>query len=214
MIPTIVVIPTRYEPDRLRRLLRSMRGEADLLVFDNGHEPPLAVRHVTVIDARGDGLYHIWNRGWQMARERHPIVNVAVLNDDITILPGTHTMLAEALRSDPRIGVTHPDISARGRLPRRMRLTTRWDTGRKRGMTGFCFMFKGELDLPPFDESMEWWYGDTLFDEAVRRAGYGVARVDGVPIIHSSDSEANGWARRPELRAAVARDRQRWMARA
>lgn len=207
MIPTVAVIPTRYEPQRVRRLVRGIRYEAEPLVFDNGHEPPLT----DAIDARGDGIYRMWNRGWEMARRRGPRVNVAVLNDDIVILPGTLRLLARALRQDDRIGCVYPDASVRsGRLPNDIRYTTEWDPAGGRSMTGFCFMFKGELDLPPFDEGMEWWYGDSEFDESVKLAGYGVARIDRVPITHVSDAEANDWARRPELKEAVERDGIRW----
>jgi hypothetical protein len=71
-------------------------------------------------------------------------------------------------------------------------------------------MFRGELPLPAFDEGYGWWYGDSQFDESVRLAGYGVARVDGLPIAHVSDAETDNWARRPELREVVDRDGIRW----
>lgn len=213
MIPTVAVIPSRYERRRLQALALPLRREADVIVFDNGHEPPLVDPRITIIDARGDGIYRMWNRGWQLARERWPgKVNVAVLNDDIVILPNTLRFLAGALRGgDPKIGCVYPDASVRrGQLPATVSYTTEWDPAGGRSLTGFCFMFKGELDLPPFDEGMEWWYGDSEFDESVKLAGYGVARIDGVPITHVSDAESNDWARRPELKEAVERDGLRW----
>lgn len=209
MIPTVVVIPTRYDQPRLRRLLDVVTPEANPIILDNGHEPALAG---DVVDARGMGLYSMWNLGWQTARERHPRVNVAVLNDDIRIHPGTLTMMAQALRENSRIGCVYPDVRtgfARG-LPPQVRITAEWDPAGGRSMTGFCFMFKGELPLPPFDEGMEWWYGDSEFDESVKLAGYGVARVDHLPILHVSDAETDDWARRPELKAATERDGVRW----
>jgi hypothetical protein len=214
-IPTVAVIPSRYEPKRLRALAYPLMREAEVIILDNGHEPPLRSKNprLRVVDARGDSIYRMWNRGWEIARERGP-VNVAILNDDIVILPGTLTLLAQALRADPRIGCVYPDASVRsGRLPWRITYTTEWDPAGGRSMTGFCFMFKGELDLPPFDEGMEWWYGDSEFDESVKLAGYGVARIDGVPITHISDAETDDWARRPELKAATERDGLRWAAR-
>lgn len=211
--PTVVVIPSRYEPKRLRRLVNPMLREAEVIVLDNGHEPPLQSWHprLTIVDARGDGIYRMWNRGWQMALARHNPVNVAVLNDDITILPGTITFLARALRAQARVGCAYPDPSVRrARLPSLATYTIEWDPAGGRSMTGFCFMFKGELHLPPFDEGMEWWYGDSEFDESVKLAGYGVARIDGVPITHVSDAETDDWARRPELKEAIERDGIRW----
>lgn len=212
MIPTVAVIPSRYEPDRILRLARSLTHEAEVIVLDNGHEPPLDEHPpLTIVNARGDGIYRMWNRGWQMARSYGPMVNVAVLNDDIVILPGTLRLMARALRLDPRIGCVYPDASVRsGHLPSQISYTTEWDPAGGRSMTGFCFMFKGELELPPFDEGMEWWYGDSEFDESVKLAGYGVARIDKLPIGHISDAETDDWARRPELKEAIARDGIRW----
>jgi hypothetical protein len=212
VIPTVAVIPSRYEPARLKVLLRVVKQEADVIVLDNGHEPPLVTSdpRVCLVDARGDSIYRMWNRGWEMARQRG-LVNVAVLNDDIVIVPGTLRLLARALRAAPRIGCVYPDASVRsGALPSRITYTTEWDPAGGRSMTGFCFMFRGELDLPPFDEGMEWWYGDSEFDESVKLAGYGVSRIDGVPIGHISDAELNDWARRPELKEAIERDGLRW----
>jgi hypothetical protein len=212
MIPTVAVIPSRYEPARLKMLLRIVKPEADVIVLDNGHEPALKTgdSRVCIVDARGDGIYRMWNRGWEMARSRG-VVNVAVLNDDIGILPGTIRLMARALRAHPRIGCVYPDASVRrSNLPSRISYTTEWDPAGGRTMTGFCFMFKGELPLPPFDEGMEWWYGDSEFDESVKLAGYGVARIDGLPITHISDAETDDWARRPELKEAIERDGIRW----
>lgn len=209
MIPTIVVIPTRYQPDRVQALVNVIRSEvAEVILIDNGHFEPLPGS----IDGRGKGIYAMWNWGWEIARSRSTAVNVAILNDDIRIHPGTLRMMAKALRAEPRIGVVYPDTRYHliHPLPYQIHYTTTWDPIEGREMTGFCFMFKGELSLPPFDEGMEWWYGDTEFDESVKLAGYGVARIDGVPIEHVSDAEANDWARRPELRDAIVRDGKRW----
>lgn len=210
---TVAVIPTRYEPARLRKLLKVVVPDADrTLVMDNGHKEPLILPiGAERIDCAGLGLYRMWNEGWRLAREDGP-VNVAILNDDIRILPGTLPLLARALRSDETIGAVYPDASTslRRGLPKDISLTTDWDPAGGRNLTGFCFMFKGELPLPPFDEGMEWWYGDTEFDESVRLAGYGVSRVDRVPIQHKSDAETNDWARNPALKEAIERDGKRW----
>jgi hypothetical protein len=39
-IPTVVVIPSRYEPARLRKLVRPLLREAEVIVLDNGHATP------------------------------------------------------------------------------------------------------------------------------------------------------------------------------
>jgi GT2 family glycosyltransferase len=210
-VTTVAVIPTRYEPQRIDALVRLIAPEVDrVIVLDNGHDPALVfdLANVEVVDTRGEGLYRQWNRGRQLAGP----VNVAILNDDIRVLPGTLRMLAAALRSRGDIGCVYPDRHTRLKrgLPPRIRLTVDRDPVGSRDMTGYCFMFRGELDLPLFDEGYAWWYGDTQFDEDVKLAGYGVAQVNGLPIEHVSDAEAHDWQRRPELKAMVELDGQRW----
>lgn len=188
---TLVVIPSRYEPERLAKLVRSI--DRDVLVLDNGHdELPDLGKRTTVVDARGDGIYRMWNRGVVWARE-HGYDNVAILNDDVRLGRETLARLEQELRADDECAITYPAHDGHG--PFRM--------------TGFCFVFKAELPLPPFDESFEWWYGDTAFERAALQAGY---KVTGVPakVQHESDSERNDWARRPELKAAAERDADRW----
>lgn len=216
---TVAVIPSRWEVDRLRNLLRVVTPDADrTIVIDTGHtEPILAESNPRVLVVRGDpeaSIYRWWNDGWRMALEVAETVNVAFLNDDVGILPGTLGLLARALRTRDDVGVTYPDrnLPTRGRwLPRRVSLAVERDPLGGREMTGFCFVARGELPLdPPFDEGYRWWYGDTQFDEVVRILGYGVARVNGVPIDHTSDSERDGWRRRPELRDIVEEDGRRF----
>lgn len=213
---TIAVIPSRYEPERLRALLKVVAPDADLtIVLDNGHSPAFATkeRRVIVVPTVPGSIYHWWNQGWRLAREHAPgVLNLAILNDDIRIRPGTLGYLARALRSQDDIGAVFPDARVRltHRLPATLELEVDRDPIGPRELTGYCFMFRGELPLPPFDEGYHWWYGDTQFDEGVRLAGYGVARVVGVPIEHRSDTEANDWARRPELKQLVEVDGKRW----
>lgn len=217
MIPIVAVIPSRYEPDRLRRLLDTVAPDVDqVLVMDNGHVPAFTSPHVNVrVVATAPGsIYRWWNEGWRLAMEYAPgPVDVAVLNDDIRIHAGTMRLLARALRSADAIGAVYPDSRHRTRrssLPEEISLSIDRNPAGPRELTGYCFVFRGELPIPPFDEGYEWWYGDSQFDEAVRLAGFGVARVIGVPIDHVSDAERHEWARRPELREVVKRDGIRW----
>lgn len=203
------VIPTRYEPERVGTLIELIRPEvARLIVLDNGHEPPLPGAQ----DARGLGIYAMWNRGWELAQG---CSSVAILNDDIHVLPGTLYRLERALRSDGTLGVVYPDKYtplAAGHPTRRVLDVVR-DPAWHRTMTGFAFMARRSMfSKPPFDESYQWWCGDDAFDLRVRESGFGVARVVGLPIEHESDSERDGWARRPELRRWAMQDAKRWAA--
>lgn len=204
----LAVIPTRYEPERLHALLEVVT--IPRLILDNGHEPPL---YADAEDARGQGIYAMWNRGWRYAiAEGYSAV--ALLNDDVRILPGTLELMELALLSDPTVGVVYPDwpTPLSVGLPDDLRLQDTEGTVTNGGMTGFCFMFRADLPVPLFDEGFGWWCGDDAFELEVRRAGYRVCRVAGLPCEHDSDSERDGWARRPELRAIADADMARWAA--
>lgn len=185
-------------------------ADVDVLVLDNGHEPPLTWPFVE--DARGLGIYAMWNRGVQAARDGG-YQAVAILNDDIRIHPGTITLLAEPLLAYPTLGVVYPHwpISLDTPLPTRVkRLEQTTGTVTDGGMTGFAFVMRANLPVR-FDEGYHWWYGDDAFVRDVLDAGFKIARAVGVPCEHESDSEANDWARRPDLKALVELDRERWM---
>ncbi len=198
------VIPTRYNPPQLPVLL-------SVLLSDRVQ--PIVLRSEDY-DHR---IYRMWNAGVEKARIAGA-TEIAILNDDILIHQGTLPAMSEALRMEnPRVeqrtGVVYPDVRAdfdagiqqpplhRGRLEK---TTGTWGAG---GMTGFCFMFKSEIRLP-FDEAYHWWYGDDAFEESVRNAGYDVARLVGVPIVHTGNGSASKrWA---ELAPLIEQDRARW----
>lgn len=189
------IIPSRYEPDRLRALVRSILPELEaVLILDNGHDqlPRFRSPKVIVEDARGLGLYPMWNRGRAWASGS----KVAVLNDDVRLARGTLRAMAEAL-DDPAVGIAYP---GEGRVT---------DSLGPYRMTGYCFAFRADAPVPDFDEGFEWWCGDTAFERAVLQAGLAVVGVPG-NVRHESDSERDDWSRRPELKEAAARDVVRW----
>lgn len=187
------VIPTRYRPPELTTLLDVLRqDEVKPIVVDS--------------DLHGHRIYRMWNAGVELARGASAI---AVLNDDITILPGTLPMMAEALHSRPSVGVVYPDVNAPWQLPSAWSLVATQGTWGAGGMTGFCFMFRPELPVT-FDESYHWWYGDDQFEADVRALGYEVCRVLGVPIRHAANGSASkDWDR---LAPLIEQDRARWEA--
>jgi GT2 family glycosyltransferase len=188
------IIPTRFRPPQLEPLLELLAADGvEAYVMDSADY--------------GHRIYRMWNAGVAIASDAGL---VAVLNDDITILPGTLPLMAEAL-ADPAIGIVYPDVRAdlsSGLPSRPIRLeatTGSWGAG---GMTGFCFMFRSPAFWPVFDEAYSWWYGDDDFEERVRGAGRAVARVVGLPIGHA----ANGSAGRvmDELGPLIVADRTLW----
>lgn len=189
------VIATRYQPPQFAALTMTLAvdGVLQVTVVDGEHGPDWS-------------LYRLWNRGVRKAIE-DGAEYVCVLNDDVTILPGTLQKMSAQLEL-PYYGAVYPDY--RRRTAEGMDLTTvtstvgTWGAG---GMSGFCFMFRADLGVP-FDESYHFWYGDDAFEEAVRAKGLLVARIDGLPIDHSPNGSASRiWG---ELAPLIEADRNRW----
>ncbi len=164
------VIPTRFRPPTLTELMWVLGRDQ--------------VRAIVLESEQYDHRIHcMWNVGVARAREEGA-TEIAVLNDDITILPGTLPLLARALRSDPGLAIVYPDVQAEWCLPTTFDLELTSGIITEDAMTGFCFMFRAELPLPPFNEKYFYHYGEAEFEEITRRMGYQVARVRGVPIRH------------------------------
>ena len=187
------VIPTRYHPPQLDGLLAILQveGVRTFLLKSENH---------------GHHIYRMWNAGTTWARAVGADY-IAILNDDVDIQLGTIPALAKVLDENPDVGVVYPDINACWCAPEVkgiMKTTGTWGAG---GMTGFCFMFRANLDVP-FDESWGLWYGDDAFEEAVRASGKAVARAVGVPVRHTpmgtTSRDMEHWG------PIIAADRERW----
>ena len=187
------VIPTRFHPPQLAPLL-------ELLAAD--HVVPF-VMESEQFDHR---IYKMWNTGARDAAMAGADF-IAILNDDVTILPGTLPLMARALDADPAVGAVYPDVRTPfGSLPAdplQLESTTgTWGAG---GMTGFCFMIR-----PPFtfDESYSWWFGDDAAEETIRLSGKSVCRIVGLPIVHHADGSASRvW---DELAPLIRADQALW----
>lgn len=190
------VIPTRYQPPELAALLNVLAAD---------HVEPIVLDSML----HAHRIYRMWNYGVEIARGRGA-TEIAVLNDDVTLLPHSLPLMATALRAGPEVAVVYPDENASfaAPLPVTPALEATQGTWGAGGMTGFAFMFRAELPLPPFDEGFGWWYGDDAWEAAVRGLGYSVCRVVGVPVRHMPNgSAARDWDR---LAPIVERDRARW----
>jgi GT2 family glycosyltransferase len=194
------VIPTRYHLPQLSILrLICAQEDVDLYVLESA-----------LFEHR---IYRMWNAGVALARAAGAEA-IAIVNDDVNLLPGSFAALAKCLEDGaPDVAVVYPNdhrelaegLDADGRV---QPTTGTWGAG---GMTGFCFMFRADAELPTFDENYGWWYGDDVFEEGCRARGYTVGRALGVPIYHEAGTSAGRhWT---ELSAVVMSDRLRYEAR-
>lgn len=160
------VIPTRYHPPTLDPLKRVLHGDGVYtIVFESedfGHE-----------------LYVMWNEGVRRLKARG-FTDIAILNDDIEMAPGTLAVMAEALRMDDRVAMVGPERGDHHapKLPARVR------PRREDRNFGYAFMFKAELPLPEFDEGYHIHRSDIDWENQIREMGLFTARVEGLYIKH------------------------------
>lgn len=186
------VIPTLYHPPELAMLLTVLEhDECEVHLLESG-----TYEHK---------IYRMWNEGVSRSTGDY----IAVLNDDITILPGTLAMMAKVLEAKPQIGVVYPDRWAplEAGLPEKLQIQLTEGSNRVGGMTGFCFMFRKDLGVP-FDERFHWWFGDDQFEHDVRVKGLTVGRVNGLPLYHQESTSAN--RKKDELGPLILADQRLW----
>lgn len=220
-VRTVVGIPFLNELERTRAVLEIVLEDpaVDLVVLDdNGSTDPAVASWLWSLEALesfvlrrpstagivvnrrppledGGSLYELWNGVVKLAQGfagRGP-VNVALLNNDLRLTPRTVGILADALRSAPaEVAAVYPDYTRAladdvdlGEL-----VPTR-GTWTKKGLSGFAFMFRGELmgDVVPFfDTRYRLFYGDGDFVESLEDAGMTAARVSGLPLEHDKST--------------------------
>ena len=187
------VIPTRFYPPELVPLTDMLQADGVRVALRDSAD-------------YGHRIYNMWNSGLEgLAGYEY----VAILNDDIRLLPGTLHVMAGVLRGNLEVGIVYPDVRAPfTHLPDMVALEETEGTWGAGGMTGFCFMFRVLDGLTRFDESYRWWYGDDDFEERMRLSGRKVCRVVGLPIVHTADGSAGKvW---DELSPLIAQDRALW----
>lgn len=218
---TIVEIPFYNEFARTEGVVKSLLTDngVDLIILDNngstdeamlawlreiGEDPRVLVRHNATLES-GLSLYKVWNDAVisaQLVAGDDP-VNVCILNNDIQFRRGTVSVMAEELRkAPPEVAAVYPDYNRDTKLgiATRRSLDKTRGTWRQNGMSGFAFMFKGELMgdvIPFFDERYHLLYGDGDFVESLAMAGLVAARINGLPLKHRKSTTLNSmkWTR-------------------
>jgi GT2 family glycosyltransferase len=163
----VAVIPTRYHPPTLEPLLQALADDGiPVLLYvseDYNHQ-----------------LHVMWNKGIREARAMGA-TEIALLNDDIIIRPGTMSAMADGLRQYDDAAVVNPDPKGKPSTARKSVRAYPMDHGQ--GL-GYCFMLKAELDLPEFDENYHIWHGDLIFFEQVWDMGWRIVYIAGLYVEH------------------------------
>lgn len=210
-VRTVVEIPFLDELERTRSVVDAVLADpvVDLLILDDNGSTTIGDLVELEADPRvrlnirgrlenGLSLYTVWNAAVAAAHELDPgrPVNLAFLNNDVRLAPGTIRVLADELRSaPPEIAAVYPDY----RRPLEagvadFALTPTRGTWSKKGLSGFAFMVRAELvgwTVPLFDERYRLIYGDGDFVEELELAGLTAARVDGLPLEHDKSTTLN-----------------------
>lgn len=218
----IALIPTKQRHDLLAPLVSELldQGELDhLLIYDNTDEqsihrwlPPVS-DVLRILDGSGMTIYQMWNQGWDYALTLATEVNLAILNDDITIPSEFIGRMALALRSNPEWWLVYPDYSLR------VADDLQWDEPPREtrgsykdgGMCGWAFMVRAEkrrAGLPRIDEQFEWWCGDDDLAHQIELMGGRQGRIVGLPLDHIHEASA---ALRPDHYQICMRDKERYI---
>jgi GT2 family glycosyltransferase len=229
-----VVCPVRDRIDLTRTFLANLDLSSDwrcLFVLDNGSGPKTqallettrqdwGARRVAVERRPDESIYELWNAGVDRARrqasaQRVKAWHVLVTNNDVELPASAIAELSRALDEDERRWISYPDYDA-AMVDEPVVTGYRETTGvlGDGGMFGACFMVAGHR-IPWIAEGLisdlgyEWWFGDNHLAREVELAGGRQVRVEGLPVHHVNEGTA---MHHPELTAAKARDRARWIA--
>jgi hypothetical protein len=221
MASIIAVIPTRYEIDMLIDLLPCMEEATQVVIYDNGMDKKTRKKlrqtlhghrlhfplDIWVVKALDWPIYKMWNDGWARAQKMFTNPHIAILNDDIKILPGTLGALSKALDENPDIAAICPDynrhiVDGLGEIS--VEHTT--STFGRGGLAGFAYMLNGNYNIEKIDETYHWWYGDDELVFNIEKIGYKVAILRGVPIDHAHGTSYKYI--KDELEAKIEQDRQ------
>lgn len=232
MIPTVVAVPVKnHWDDYTWPLLDHLLGfelVERVVVFDNGSQDD-TWNGLTTWAGSGETrlraahrpeatIYEMWNEAFRYALDAFPNgeVNLALLNNDIRLAPGTLAALSKALRSDEAWWAVSVDPTWRVEqgLALHPEPVEAFGTYRHGGLVGWAFMVKAEnwRDVEhPVDPQFRWWGGDDDLVFSIAERGGKVARVRGVPCDHVGEGTAqdtgNEW-----VHAEKEQDRKRFEA--
>lgn len=224
---TVAVIPFKDKWKMTKAT--AVAADADLvLLLDNGsgmEATQSAVKfadahdHVELVDCKGLGIHEMWNAGAEIALERFPKVNVAFLNNDLSLGDGCLPALAGTLRAGPEnLVAVCPNYDGRdgdGVTQLHGIAANKYDGSG--GLAGFCFMVKGEWFSSAgyrFPEDCMWWFGDNDLVMSIDSAGGVYGMVHDATVEHLDGGGQTGdWSNyldTPQGQADFAAFKAKW----
>jgi GT2 family glycosyltransferase len=211
-VKLITAIPSLGMSPLLLQVASVAARESDeVLVYDNSPvegesrvlEIPLdsAGANVRRIPMPGVSLYVEWNAAAEYAAEKGAIL--ALLNDDIHLMPGMLTQLAEGLAADSSLGLLSFDWDPTPSVPHIIPARGTYQNG---GIAGWGFVVRPGA-WPGIDPAYRLWYGDDDMVFKMWQSGWGVGRYRGLYVKHEASTTVN---RMPWANEAIAADTQRW----
>jgi hypothetical protein len=189
---TFAVIPTKFESmDTLRKLIQNIHADNSIFrayVLDNSGNEPLGRNTMKIRELSYPNytIYEMWNSARRYIQDTYPKeeLNIAFLNDDIELKDNALSLMSRELRREKDVAIVFPDPTVSWDSGPTGTLTPTDTTFGAGGMTGFCFMMKGELDIPYVDENLKLYWGDDDLVKQTIAKGYKICRIDGLPIQH------------------------------
>jgi len=208
------LILTHNRQELLDQCIAAIAPQVDVvLVIDNASSPPAVVPnfvHLLKVPDQPPNLSNLWNRGFQYF-ERYrkwnypdegrpdPGLDIAMLCDDAIVPEGWFAAVTEGMRlTDAAAGCSNPWGNSHPPF-----VKTAPDADITNRMTGWAWVLDHDRGLQA-DERLRWWWCDTQFDWAARRAG-GMVMVGGYPVPNVLPGEYTNI--KPELGAQAGIDR-------
>jgi len=212
--PLVVAVPVRDRLDLTIGLHEQLISEAaDAILFlDNGSVDDTGdwlagLRDPRVASASlpGRTLTEMWNIAWGWARQYHgPGAILCLLNNDVTLTPGTLNAMASVVAEDPRVGLVHPDQRFAAPHEWAGTMTETHGSARHHGLTGYCFALPVDLDHRiggRFDEQFVWWCADDDIAWRTTDAGLLQLRLDELGVSHINEATASAYPHLAQVKA-------------
>lgn len=216
-VTNVAVIPVKDNLPYTQGIVKQLLADDachEVVVVDNGSTAKtrkwLDAQPITVLDAPGVGIHHMWNLGAAHALEYHARPHIAFLNNDIRISSPFMGPLSDALtHGPPDLMAVCPNYDGRtGAGIERLQgiCAERYDgTG---GLSGFAYMVRGELFLQGYRFPMDamWWFGDNDLLLSIEMIGGWYGMAHSCTVEHLDGGGRTGKWDDPKVQQQLAKD--------